>query len=96
MVVKIVKGIVTNPGSMLIPLSEHISPTVEPVGDYITDVEQRQRLFKEFRHGVPKISAFPEDADIQDNIIDATTFACFMVAPVQKIETFLSTAQEIT
>jgi hypothetical protein len=57
---------------------------VEPVRDYITDVEQRRRLLDEFRHGVLKISAFPDDVDIQGSIIYVTTFASFMVAPVQK------------
>lgn len=61
-----------------------IAPAFEPVTDYITDVEERCRLFNEFRQMMPQ-------AEFEN--IAATTFACFMVAPIPEIRNFLTSAK---
>jgi hypothetical protein len=86
---KILNATATDPHSMW-RFAEDIPPTAEPVGDYIADVERRCHLFEEFRYRISGIHGDGED------IITATTFACFMVAPIPELETYLSNTATIT
>lgn len=63
-----------------------IPPATEPVADYITDLEERCRLFDELRQRYQKLNQPPPNA---------ATLAFVMVAPLSEIRIHLSTFQKM-
>ena len=69
-------------------VASDISPTREPVLDYITEIDVRSELFTKFRD---MTNSF--DLSSWKDYANATMLAMFMVAPVHELQNFISNCE---
>ena len=84
----ILAAALSDPDGML-QFANDISPSAEPVMDYITELDTRRALFGELR-------AFCHRHQTRPKTLNAAILAVFMVAPVTEIRAFFDSLRSLS